>query len=183
MKAEYKQMAIIAAIVSDECGVGTQEMFMFSRKRGIVFGRQIFHYMCKKYLNETFEKIGMFSKVMGRTTPHDHASVIHGVKVITDLIEVDRVYRSKIEGIEERLQSELIQCADTDAQNKTVDWIVDEVFVAENDSFLAKIKELVIKLSRNRDLDEVEDIIKYQEEKEHGRLRKVAQSYSSVGVV
>lgn len=184
MNKAYKEMSAMAAIVADELGLDAVEMFSMNRKRSLVYGRQIFHYMCKRYLNETLEYIGKFSKAMGRPKEHDHATVLHGFRAVKDLISVDRVYLRKVEAIENRIQEEVIDPIKKDKPTRKLKHsIVEEIFAEENMEFLSKLKHLVSKLSKNKDLNELNEIIKYQEEINNGRVREASQSYSSVGMV
>lgn len=184
MNKAYKEMSAMAAIVADELGLDAVEMFSMNRKRSLVYGRQIFHYMCKRYLNETLEFIGKFSKIMGRPTEHDHATVLHGFRSVKDLISVDKVYNRKVELIAERIQREVIDVKKSSPTPRKFKYsMVEEIFVEENMEFLSKLKDLVYRLSRNKDVNEVNEILKYQEEINNGRVREASQGYSSVGVV
>lgn len=184
MNNSYKEMSAMAVIVADELGLDTVQMFSMNRKRSLVYGRQIFHYMCKRHLNETLEVIGKFSKAMGRPKEHDHATVLHGFRAVKDLISVDRVYLRKVESIENRIQEEVINVKQSEKPARRLKHsIVEEIFAEENMEFLSRLKDLVSKLSRNKDINELNEIIKYQEEINNGRVREASQSYSSVGVV
>lgn len=184
MKNAHKEMGTMAVIVADELGLDAMEMFSMNRKRSLVYGRQIFHYMCKRYLNETLEFIGKFSKVMGRPKEHDHATVLHGYRAVKDLISVDKVYLRKVEAIENRIQEEVINAKEKEKPARRLKHsIVEEIFAEENMEFLSKLKDLVSKLSRNKNIDELNEILKYQEEINNGRVREASQSYSSMGVV
>ena len=60
-----------------------------TRKREIVFARQLIFYFCKKYTKETLAQIGLnYSK--------DHATVLYAIKTINNLIDTDRNIHAKI---------------------------------------------------------------------------------------
>lgn len=183
MSNGYNEMSTIAAIVADELGQNVNDMFSMTRKRSVVYARQIFHYFCKKYLQETLETIGKFSEVMGRPHPHDHATVLHGHRSTKDLMTIDRVYKRKIEKIEERVIREILDPQADTYLKKTKTSIVEDIFIKEHMEFISKLKELVYKLSRDKNIKDLDELLKYQERKENGRIRETAQSYSSVGVV
>jgi hypothetical protein len=183
MNKSFKEMGIISAIVADELMLDPKEMFAVSRKRELVYGRQVFHYVCKRYLRETLDVIGKFSKVMGRPEPHDHATVLYSYRSVKDLVSVDKAYRKKIERIEERVQSEMLFNKQRDFIVKSKETLVDDLFMEENGEFLIALKQLVLKLSKNKNMDEIQEMLKYQEDLENGRVRKIAQSYSSLGMV
>jgi hypothetical protein len=63
--------------------------------------RQIIHYFLKTYSKLNLREIGLLSLDYGRPKKHDHASVIHSVKVVKDLINTEKEYLKDIEQIEE----------------------------------------------------------------------------------
>ena len=69
-----------------------------SRKREIVFARQAVMFFLKRYSKETSERIGKhYNK--------DHATVIHALKAINNLIETDKRIFAKIAIYECRIQA------------------------------------------------------------------------------
>lgn len=69
-----------------------------TRKREIVQVRQIAMYLAKKHTTNSTSKIG---KLIGN---RDHATVLHAHKIIKDLIEVDKSFKTEIEEIEASLK-------------------------------------------------------------------------------
>lgn len=69
-----------------------------SRKREIVQVRQIAMYLAKKHTDISASKIGM---LIGN---RDHATVLHACKIVKDLIEVNKSFKSEIEDIEAALK-------------------------------------------------------------------------------
>jgi chromosomal replication initiation ATPase DnaA len=69
-----------------------------TRKREIVFTRQTVIYFLHRYTRESLLKIG---KHYGK----DHATALHSIKVIKNLIETDRIIRTKIANYERIIKS------------------------------------------------------------------------------
>ena len=65
-----------------------------SRKREVVQVRQIAMYLAKKHTDDSAARIG---KLIGN---RDHATVLHACKIIKDVIEVDKAFKTEIEEIE-----------------------------------------------------------------------------------
>lgn len=70
-----------------------------SRKREVVQVRQIAMYLSKKYTDSSTSKIGM---VVGKK---DHATVLHACKMVKNLLEVDKGFRTELEEIESLLKN------------------------------------------------------------------------------
>ena len=70
-----------------------------SRKREVVQVRQIAMYLSKKYTDASTSKIGM---VVGKK---DHATVLHACKMVKNLLEVDKGFRTELEEIESSLKN------------------------------------------------------------------------------
>jgi hypothetical protein len=68
-----------------------------SRLRKFVIYRQVVAYLLKKFTALTYKQIGFY---MGRK---DHATAIHSVNAITNLLEYDRETQSSIARIEQML--------------------------------------------------------------------------------
>ena len=70
-----------------------------SRKREIVWARQAAMSLCKKYTTQSVSRIGQV--VGGR----DHATVLHALKNVEDLLETEAEFKQMYEQVETRLQS------------------------------------------------------------------------------
>lgn len=68
-----------------------------SRKRELVLARQAAMSLCKKYTSQSVSRIGML--IGGR----DHATVLHALKSVENLLETDAEFRAKYEACEEAL--------------------------------------------------------------------------------
>lgn len=63
------------------------------RKRIYLESRQIYFYIKKKYTRETLKEIGQFLN-------KDHSTVLHSLKNVKDLLEVDKNFKNLVEKIE-----------------------------------------------------------------------------------
>ena len=79
-------------------GVETSVVNSKARKREIVQVRQVAMYLAKKHTEASLAKIGT---LVGK---RDHATVLHACKTIGAQLEVDKVFRSEIEEIENELR-------------------------------------------------------------------------------
>ena len=80
--------------VCEHYGVETNAVFSKARKREIVQVRQVAMYLAKKHTEASFAKIG---NLIGK---RDHATVLHACKIVGAQIEVNKVFRSEIEELE-----------------------------------------------------------------------------------
>lgn len=85
-------------------GLDTEDIKKKSRKREIVIPRQSYHYFARKY----FPHIEVSLTLIGQTTSVDHATVIHSVKTIKNLIETDKRFKLKIQELDEYLEANVI---------------------------------------------------------------------------
>ena len=69
-----------------------------SRKSEISTARQIIMFLAKKYTESSFANIG---KEVGK---RDHATVLHACKTVKDQMETNKVFRVKVQEIEEKLK-------------------------------------------------------------------------------
>ena len=69
-----------------------------SRKREVVQARQIAMYLSKQLTKSSLASIG---STIGQ---RDHATVLHACKIVTDLMDSDKNFRSSVKEIEEKLK-------------------------------------------------------------------------------
>ena len=69
-----------------------------SRKREVVQARQIAMYLSKQLTKNSLSSIGF---AIGQ---RDHATVLHACKIVTDLMDIDKSFRSSVHEIEEKLK-------------------------------------------------------------------------------
>ena len=75
-----------------------------TRKREIVQLRQICHYFANKYLDKNKYPSGRIGKEIGNK---DHSTVLYSIKVVNNLIDIDRLFASDIESIDNIIKSNL----------------------------------------------------------------------------
>lgn len=75
------KMEKLARIIEDHFNLDNGEIFSDTRKRSIVYPRDIYHYFL-------VEKIGFSYYKAGCLTKRDHASVLFGVKKIKSFMEI-----------------------------------------------------------------------------------------------
>lgn len=85
----------ILAQVTERYGITPVELFTRSRKRELVFKRQLFFYLCCRYTKKSQEYIGKLSERYG-IKKYDHATVLHSRVVIQNYIDTDREKRKEI---------------------------------------------------------------------------------------
>ena len=84
--------------VCEEMGTSQADFFTKSRKRNIVQARQLSMYFSKKYTKAPLITIG--EQCGGK----DHATVIHALKTVANLLDTDKQFRAIADKIEQTLQ-------------------------------------------------------------------------------
>jgi chromosomal replication initiator protein len=87
----------IKKIVCDFLGVKVDDMQTKSRKQEIVQARQISMFFAKKYTKASLSTIG------AEIGNKDHATVLYAHKTVNNLFDTDKVYKTNIMGIEQRI--------------------------------------------------------------------------------
>lgn len=87
----------ILNLVIGTFGVDMKSINSKSRKREIVLARQAAMHLCKKFTTQSVSRIGMI--VGGR----DHATVLHALKNVEDLLSTDVDFKKKYESVEAEL--------------------------------------------------------------------------------
>lgn len=88
----------IIQIVQNIFGVDNKSFNSKNRKRELVFARSAAMHLCKKYTTQSVSRIG--SIIGGR----DHATVLHALKSVDDLLETDSDFKEKYEAVESTLK-------------------------------------------------------------------------------
>jgi chromosomal replication initiator protein len=88
--------AIINAVLAD-FGVDQKALHSKSRKREIVLARQAAMYLCKKHTTQSVSRIGI---VIGN---RDHATVLHAIKNVENLLTTDAEFKAKFDAVEAQL--------------------------------------------------------------------------------
>lgn len=90
--------AILQSVIS-AYGVDMRSINSKSRKREIVWARQAAMSLCKKYTTQSVSRIGQV--VGGR----DHATVLHAIKNVEDLLQTDAEFQEKFKIAESTLKA------------------------------------------------------------------------------
>ena len=88
----------IITSVCEEMGTSQEDFFKSTRKRNVVQARQLSMYFAKKYTKASLVLIGE------KCGKKDHATVIHALKTIDNLLETDKQFRAMTEKIEQKFQ-------------------------------------------------------------------------------
>lgn len=99
-----KQNISLDDILENVCkyfNVTREDLLSTSRKQPVTTVRQIAMYLAQRHTDIPASRIG---KLIGKRT---HATVIHSCHVVTDLIGVDKTYKSKIDELETILRNKL----------------------------------------------------------------------------
>jgi len=88
----------IQKIVSDYFDIPVDIINSKTRKREIVQARQIAMYFSKKYTNSSLAAIGV------HCGNKDHATVLHACRVVNNLLDTDKQYRSYVGDIEKKIK-------------------------------------------------------------------------------
>ena len=78
-------------------GIHIDDFDSRTRKREVVEARYAYCYISRKKLNYTLDAVGA-------SIDRNHATVIHGVKLVESLIEQDRSFRNKIAILESNVE-------------------------------------------------------------------------------
>lgn len=87
----------ICRIVYTFFNVTEEDFFSKKRSREIVQARQVSMYLCKKHTNLSLKSIG-------EALMRDHATVVHAIKTVSNLLETDRGLSAHVEQIEKQIR-------------------------------------------------------------------------------
>jgi chromosomal replication initiator protein len=88
--------ALIAEMIGREYKVSYKDLQSRSRKKVITFPRQVAMYLGRKHTSESLGDIG-------RTFNRNHATVLHSVKVVSDLCRSDISVRRQVEILDRKM--------------------------------------------------------------------------------
>ena len=88
----------IRDVVCDYFSLSIDAISTKSRKREVVQARQIAMYLSKQLTKSSLSTIG---STIGQ---RDHATVLHACKIVNDLMDCDKNFRTSVKEIEERLK-------------------------------------------------------------------------------
>jgi len=78
--------------------IGIDDLHEVTRKQEIVTPRQIAMYLCRRYTKLSSGKIG--KEIGGK----DHATVLHGIKKINNLLDTDKSFKLELEQLEDKIK-------------------------------------------------------------------------------
>jgi chromosomal replication initiator protein len=87
----------VGELVSSKFGVSFDELRSRSRKRSIAFPRQVAMYLCRKHTEDTLADIGKLFR-------RDHSTVMHAVKVVSELSRRDTTVSSQLRILSDKLE-------------------------------------------------------------------------------
>jgi len=184
MHRHSKTFRVIAEIIAEEYAITLEQMFGMSRKKRYAEARQVFHYICYKNLGLTLMKIGAFSEEMGRPLRHDHATVLHGHNTIKDRIQVDKRFKTFMDGLEKYVMERHVESEmKRDEVIKDHMGVATEVVTKDVGNLLDKMKRLIREIMKGDTEQDVDDLIKIQTDKNNGRLYKTSQGNNVLGKV
>ena len=88
----------IRDVVCDYFSLSVDAISTKSRKREVVQARQIAMYLSKQLTKNSLSSIGF---AIGQ---RDHATVLHACKIVNDLMDIDKNFRSSVKEIQEKLK-------------------------------------------------------------------------------
>ena len=91
-------ISYIISTVCEEMGTSQADFFTSTRKRNVVQARQLSMYFAKKYTKASLNIIG--EQCGGK----DHATVIHSLKTVANLLDTDKQFRAVADSIEQTLR-------------------------------------------------------------------------------
>ncbi len=89
----------IRDVVCEYFSLSVDSISTKSRKREVVQARQIAMYLSKQLTKSSLSTIG---NTIGQ---RDHATVLHACKIVNDLMDCDKTFRTSVKEIEEKLKS------------------------------------------------------------------------------
>jgi chromosomal replication initiator protein len=88
---------MIGDLVGSQFKVSIKDMQSRSRKKGITFPRQVAMYLSRKYTDESLADIG-------RNFNRDHSTVLHAIKVVTNLTNRDTSVNAQLSLLSDKVK-------------------------------------------------------------------------------
>ena len=96
MTSDKLKLYDVSDIVCKYYNVKESEIFIKTRKREILWKRQLFHYLARKYTIYSYESIGNYND----NCKLDHSTIMHSCKTISNLIDVDKYLHKEVMQLE-----------------------------------------------------------------------------------
>lgn len=87
---------VILTLVCQHFDILEEEIFVKSRKRRLVYIRHVLYHLIRKFTTKPLERIGKFKD------NRNHATVLHGVNTISNLMDVDKKVKEEVEYLESK---------------------------------------------------------------------------------
>lgn len=100
-----KKIDILLRGVANFFGLEVEDIKKKRRKREIVMRRQAFHYYARKYLPHSEYSLAYIGAYSGG---YDHATVLHSVRTMTELMETDKQWRLSMSELDEYLKEKVV---------------------------------------------------------------------------
>lgn len=98
---------VIAKNVCDYFNIETIDLVRNTRKVEVIKARHFFFYFAHKLSGKSYESIGDYTeKELGRSTPYNHASILHGKRNIESFINLYEDYNEAHISIKEMILSD-----------------------------------------------------------------------------
>jgi len=96
--SKHPELLTIAFVVSNKSEVHLNRIFENTRKREVAQARQLCMYFAERYTILSLGNIGRFYN-------RDHSTVLHAIKTINNLIDIDKSFKSFVEDIDLELRA------------------------------------------------------------------------------
>jgi hypothetical protein len=187
-EGQYKTLDIISDIIERRHDKEKGYLFRDTRRREVADLRKMFFYFAQKFTRLSLQAIGDYSKVRGRNSPHNHATILYSVRVVKDIADVDKDFRKELQ----ELENEIKFYADYeqymfDEANIYKKRIVRKIYEEEDLNFLLKYSQITENLYENKNLvdilaDKVNEVVTLDRINNEG-IHKTTQEDSGLGVV
>lgn len=94
-------------------------IMVLTRKREVTQARQITHYFLRKYTKLSFSVIGKYAG------DKNHATVMHSIKVVNNLMSTEKAYKEIIDTIDSAIKKNIDSIGNTFIFSATSDTIAD----------------------------------------------------------
>lgn len=154
-------MQLISKLVCEHLNLPLERLFEDSRLRPLVIARQVFFYFCSEYLDDVAKSSLCHAPSLYKSDRvYNHATVLHGIKQISNLIFIDKRFRADMDEL--RLDIEIAVMQSDEISNKlkikkasqAINMMLKDLedpFYAEY--LVSKLKNLIDE-RRNQDLHE-----------------------------
>lgn len=180
------QFDIISKVVAEHHGVQPEYLFRDTRLRAVVDLRAMFFYFASRHTNASLNKIGSYSIIMGRETPHNHATVLYQIKKTKSLMYIDRKFRENVEEIENKLRFYVdYEQLKKDEIQEHRDSIVNLIYSEQDIDFLSALHDITKSIYEDRVLLKTFKglaLIKKHQRDNEG-IHKTTQKDTGLGVV